>query len=51
MDRLVAIPTPPAGPQPRRVPWLGIELATFLVRRLAFNPLSHTGQGSTFNFI
>ena len=35
------------GPQPRHVPWLGIQLAT-LVPRPALNPLSHSSQGNFF---
>ena len=33
------------GPQPRHVPWPGIEPINLSVCRLAFNPLSHTSQG------
>ena len=36
------------GPQPRHVPWLGFELITPLVHRLAPNSLSHTSQGYQF---
>ena len=32
------------GPEPRHVPWSGIELAT-LVHSLVLNPLSYTSQG------
>ena len=34
------------GQQRRHLPWWGIDPATLLVRRPAFNPLSHTSQGS-----
>ena len=33
------------GPQPRHVPWLGIEPTTTLFRRPALNPVSYTSQG------
>ena len=33
------------GLHPRHGPWLGTELATFWVHRLALSPLSHTSQG------
>ena len=36
------------GPQPRRVPWLGIESATFHSCRLLLHPVSHTRQGKCF---
>ena len=37
------------SPQPRHVPWLGIQPSNPLVLRPALSPLSHTSQGCGFN--
>ena len=38
------------GPQPKELPWLGIELLTSICG-MTFNPLSHTSQGCKLFFI
>ena len=45
-----SLPKQGLNPQPRYVPWLGIEPAAFWCTQWCSNQLSHTGQGQYYFF-